>query len=83
MLEVKDAEINKPLPKPQAHSRHKQKTVNETTDGWAIAEEGQGSHPRRNEIRTGFCRTKSRLPLQQEVMGTTDKAKGICQAVER
>lgn len=40
VLEVKDAEINKHLPKPQSHNRHRQKTVNETTDGWAIAEEG-------------------------------------------
>lgn len=40
MLEVKDAEINKHLPKPQAHSRPRQKTVNETTDEWAIAEKG-------------------------------------------
>ena len=40
MLEVKDVEINKHLPKPQSYNRHRQETVNETTDGWAIAEEG-------------------------------------------
>lgn len=40
MLKVKDTEISKHLPKPQSHNRHRQTIVNETTDGWAVAEEG-------------------------------------------
>ena len=77
-LEVKDVETST-FPNSQSHKGHKQERENKVIDGWQLQKRGQGSHQRRNEIWTGFCRTKSCLPLKQGIVGVLDKVNSVCQ----
>lgn len=46
-------------------------------------QKGQRCHQGQIEICTSFCRTKSHLPLQQEVLDIVDKVISVCQDAER